>query len=48
MSRKDKKDKKDKSEDSMDELAASFLKTVQTRELQKPKIVQIIIYETSV
>jgi hypothetical protein len=39
MARNDKKDKKDE----MDAIAAAFLEKV-----QKPKIVQIIIYETSV
>lgn len=49
MSRKDgKKDKKEKIEDTMDAFAAEFLEKVQTREAEKPKIVQIIIYETSV
>lgn len=47
MSRKDKKNKDGDGEE--EEMAKEFLEKVQTRELEnKPMIVQIIIYETSV
>lgn len=49
MPKRDKKDKKhDDSMDTLEELTKAILREVKVKQIEKPKLVQIIIYESSV
>ena len=52
LSRRDKKDKKSTEDendvDSLEALTKAILREVKVKQFQKPKLVQIIIYESSV
>lgn len=51
MPKRDKKDKKGDGDDDMDTLEAltkAILREVKVKQIEKPKLIQIIIYESSV